>query len=146
MGGSVVEDEYGEYVRNFLESHPEYKGRLFFLGFRKDAMELMAEWEVFVLSTVYEGLPLSVMEALTAGEPVIASSVSGLPELVDDGKTGILVEKGNVEELEKAMVRLIENRELIKEMGIKGQEKALKHFDVSHMVERYAKLCDVMLK
>ncbi|MFN3328414.1 MAG: glycosyltransferase [Fervidobacterium pennivorans] len=50
IGGSVVEDEYGEYVSNFLESHPEYKGRLFFLGFRKDAMELMADFDVFLLT------------------------------------------------------------------------------------------------
>ncbi|MFN3692327.1 MAG: glycosyltransferase [Fervidobacterium sp.] len=135
VGDGPMREELQREVRE-----REIGDRVIFLGIRKDVPEILSASDVFVLSSIYEGNPLSVMEAMAAGKPVIATSVGGVPELVDDGETGILVKKGNVTELEKAMISFLENRKLIKDVGSRGRDKAIKYFDVSYMTEEYGKL------
>lgn len=135
VGDGPMREELQREVRE-----REIGDRVIFLGIRKDVPEILSASDVFVLSSIYEGNPLSVMEAMAAGKSVIATSVGGVPELVDNGETGILVKKGNVTELEKAMISFLENRKLIKDMGSRGRDKAIKYFDVSYMTEEYGKL------
>jgi len=81
-------------------------------GFRTDVDALMAAGDVFAMSSVFEGLPLVVMDAFALGVPVVATAGTGVPELVDDGTTGLLVPVGDADALGAAVARLLADREL----------------------------------
>ena len=75
IGGSLVEDYYSSMVREYLRSHPEIKERVFFLGFREDAPKLMVDFDVFLLTSDYEGMPLVILEAISNRIPVVSTDV-----------------------------------------------------------------------
>jgi glycosyltransferase involved in cell wall biosynthesis len=100
-------------------------------GERSDVPELLAAADVFVLSSTSEGLPLSVMEAMAAGLPVVASAVGGVAELVVDGETGLLVPAGDPTELTSALERVLLDRQLRRRLGAAGRARAEDAFDVA---------------
>jgi glycosyltransferase involved in cell wall biosynthesis len=100
------------------------------LGERRDVRELLAGADVFVLSSLSEGLPLSILEAMAAGLPVVASAVGGIPELVVDGETGFLVPPGDPEALAEALRRVVADDELRRRLGAGGRERAEQLFAV----------------
>jgi glycosyltransferase involved in cell wall biosynthesis len=102
----------------------ELDERVELAGERHDVPELLARANLFVLSSRSEGLPVSVLEAMAAGLPVVASRVGGIPELVADGETGILVEAGDADELAAAISRLLADPELRRSMGEAGRDRA----------------------
>lgn len=116
--------------------------RVFFLGNREDAVRLMADFDLFCLFSLWEGLPLTIIEAMLNAKPVVASGVGGVPELVAEGETGFLVAPGAAE-TEKA-VRLVDsllkNPDLRKQMGEAGYRAARKKFSLEQMVEGYKSL------
>ncbi len=106
-----------------------------FAGYRRDVAEILALTDLFVLPTMFEGLPHSVLEAMAAGCCVVASRVDGVTEVIDDGKTGILVEAANVEQLAAALNSMIDDREAREQMGQKGKIKVKENFGLDRMVE-----------
>jgi glycosyltransferase involved in cell wall biosynthesis len=106
-------------------------GRVRLGGERGDVPELLARADVVVLSSRSEGLPVSVIEAMAAGLPVVASSVGGLPELVADGETGILVPAGDAVALADALARLLDDPELRRSYGAAARRRALERFDLA---------------
>jgi len=105
--------------------------RVELLGERGDVPELLAGSDVFVLSSRSEGLPVSVLEAMAAKLPVVASRVGGLVELVVDGETGLLVPPGDEAALTEALRRLVDDRELRRKLGAAGRARAEASFDLS---------------
>jgi glycosyltransferase involved in cell wall biosynthesis/nucleoside-diphosphate-sugar epimerase len=105
-----------------------------FLGDRLDVPQLLAQSQIFVLSTHYEGLPISILEAMRAGLPIIATNVNGIPEQVVDGKTGLLVERQDVAGLAAAITTLVDNPILCQKMGYEGIEKLQRDFTIDEMV------------
>lgn len=85
---------------------------------------------VVVPSEWYENCPMSVLEAMAYGKPVVGSRMGGIPELVDDGKTGLLFEAGNVEELTYALDKLMASSELRKKMGNAGRRRVEVEFSL----------------
>ena len=108
--------------------------RVSWLGWRGDAAELMAAFDVFLLPSLREGFGLVLLEAMSRRVPIVASRVGAIPEIVIDGETGILVEPRNVDELAKAMTRLLKDRALRKYMGLLGAARLEEHFSVERMV------------
>jgi glycosyltransferase involved in cell wall biosynthesis len=102
--------------------------RVHLVGERRDVPELLANADVFVLSSASEGMPVSVLEAMAAGLPVVGSRVGGVPELVVDGETGLLVEPGNAGELAAAIDRLLADPGLRVQLGEAGRERVQRHF------------------
>jgi glycosyltransferase involved in cell wall biosynthesis len=120
--------------RNAIEAEIrrlELRGRVRLAGERSDVPELLAESDVFVLSSRSEGLPVSVLEAMSAELPVVATDVGGLAELVVDGETGILVPPDDEAALTEALGRLVEDRELRRRLGTAGRARAESSFDLS---------------
>lgn len=111
-----------------------------FLGFRKNIQPFLSVMDVCVLPSFTEGMPLVILEAFANQKPVVASRVGGIPDLIQDGVTGILVEAGNPEELARGIVRLLNNRELASAMGKAGRELVRRQYSVGRQVEEYCKV------
>jgi tRNA A-37 threonylcarbamoyl transferase component Bud32 len=101
---------------------------------QEDVAALLQQASVFVLPSVVardgqmEGIPVALMEAMAAERPVIASAISGIPELVDHGVNGLLVEPGNVEALAEAIAVLLVDAQRARELGRRGREKVVSAF------------------
>ena len=117
-----------------------------FLGSRKDVPELLAQSDVLLLSSDWEGVPLVILEAMAAGKPVVATRVGGVPELVENGKTGLLVPPQNPEAFAGAILRLLKDPELRRRLGGAARRRALEHFDIQKTAQAYAELYLKLLK
>jgi glycosyltransferase involved in cell wall biosynthesis len=132
----------GGSLRSELERRIGASGlqeRVHLLGRRADVPEILNAADVFVLSSDYEGNPLSVMEAMAAGKPMICTAVGGVPELVEDG-CGLLVPPQDAQALSKAMSYMLENPNARKSMGEKSARRAIERFDLRAMTEAYEDL------
>jgi glycosyltransferase involved in cell wall biosynthesis len=96
--------------------------------------------DLFVLASFAEGVPVVLMEAMACGLPVISTRIAGIPELVEDGQSGILVAPGDVIGLEAAMRILIESSDTRSRLGASGREKVLREYDISRNGEAMAEL------
>jgi glycosyltransferase involved in cell wall biosynthesis len=120
-------------------------GRVRLVGERSDVPALLADSDVFVLSSRSEGLPVSVLEAMAAELPVVASDVGGLAELVVDGETGILVPPGDAPALASALGRLIEDRDRRRTLGAAGRARAEADFDLASFRRAHLELYESRL-
>ena len=109
--------------------------RVSFLGWRDDIPEIMQLMDIFVLSSLNEGMGRVLVEAMAAAKPVVASRVGGIPDLVKHGQNGLLVEPGDIEGLSLAIRKLLIDKKMRDEMGMKGRTMAL-DFGVEKMVEK----------
>jgi glycosyltransferase involved in cell wall biosynthesis len=114
-------------------------GRVHFLGVRAEVAEMLAACDLFALSSRWEGSPLAVMEAMAAGLPVVATAVGGVPELVADGETGLLVPPGEERSFAAALASLARDPGRRHEMGTAALRRAAA-FSVDAMVASYAGL------
>lgn len=105
-------------------------GRVRFLGEVNDVAARLLRADVFVLSSSSEGLPISVLEAMATGLPVVATAVGGLPELVEDGITGFLVPPGDHAALGAAIAELVGEPERRARMGAAGRARAEAQFSI----------------
>lgn len=105
------------------------------LGLRSDVPDLLATSDVAVLSTNSEGSPLSVMEYMDAGLPVVATRVGGIPDLIEHGVHGLLVEPQDPAGLGDAIARVLGDPEEARRMGEQGRERRKREFDIDVMVE-----------
>lgn len=99
-------------------------------------VEVFRDADIFMLPSHHEGLPISVIEAMAAGLPVIATRVGGIPDLIDNSKSGILVNSKTPLDLANAMITLIDNEQLRNSYGLEGRKKASENHDVENYVER----------
>ncbi len=114
--------------------------RVHLLGLRWDVPEILNATDVFVMSSDYEGNPLSVMEAMAAGKSMICTAVGGVPELVEDGECGLLVPPRDAKALAYAMRYVLESPEARKSMGEASARRAVERFDLRVMTEAYENL------
>lgn len=116
-----------------------------FLGLRTDIPDVLGASDAFVLSSDYEGNPLSVMEAMASGLPIVSTAVGGVPSIFESGREGILVQPGDVQGLSNAMTLLLRNPELRQFLGMAAARRAREEFDVSRMVQAYEALYETLV-
>jgi len=112
------------------------EARVSFLGDRRDVPKLLTQAQVFILSTHYEGLPISILEAMRAGLPVIATHVNGVPEEVLENKTGLLVPPRDPNSLAQGIAALIQSPILRQQMGQAGRERYQQEFSLDQMIAK----------
>jgi len=121
-----------------------------FLGWREDVPETLAAADVSVLTSLWEGLPYSVLESMAAGKPVVATSVNGSRELVVDSETGFLVPPRDPQAVAEKVIALLRDPELAAKMGKSGRRRVEERFSVQAMVQKtealYQSLLDAKLR
>lgn len=110
--------------------------RVAFLGERRGVDQILASAHVFILSSRHEALSISILEALRAGLPVVASNVGGVPECVRDGQTGTTFAAGDVNQLRRALIALVQSRSMRTAMGAAARELYEQQFTVDRMIEK----------
>ncbi|MGQ9697851.1 MAG: glycosyltransferase, partial [Armatimonadota bacterium] len=110
---------------------------VYFTGARSDVAALLRAFDVFVLSSTHEGLPLALLEAMSAGLPVVATAVGGVPRAVEHGVSGFVCPPGDAETLSSLILHLLEHRELRAVVGRNARVRVESHFSVERMVAGY---------
>jgi glycosyltransferase involved in cell wall biosynthesis len=121
------------------------RDRVAFMGARKDVPELLSKAHIFVLASNYEGLPISILEAMRAALPVVASDVGGVPECVHHGTTGFLVPRADVNSLRASLRRLIASPILRGQMGQAGRNLFQERFTAALMVRETLRVYESVL-
>jgi glycosyltransferase involved in cell wall biosynthesis len=103
-------------------------------GFRDDVIGLLKSFDIFVMSSLTEGLGTSILDAMACGKPVVGTAAGGIPEAVVDGETGLLVPPHDDDALAKALVRLLKDQALRASLGAAGRHRAVESFGVERMV------------
>jgi glycosyltransferase involved in cell wall biosynthesis len=111
--------------------------RTYFLGFRTDISRLVSSFDVFVLSSISEGMSLTLLEAMAAKKPIVATNVGGNPEVVLNGESGLIVDAQNPSKMASALVRVLEDSEFATNLGKQGFQRVNKHFSVEEMTQKY---------
>jgi len=127
-------------LRDELEAHTAEHAlgsAVHFAGFRKDMPKILPCLDLVVHPALMEGLGVSLLQAAAAGVPIVGARAGGIPEIVQDGINGRLVEPGNGEQLFEAVSELLVNTELAQQFGAGGREVAQRDFSVMSMVEHY---------
>ncbi|HEV8385528.1 MAG TPA: glycosyltransferase [Candidatus Acidoferrales bacterium] len=119
---------------------------LLLLGDRHDVPDLLAALDVFVLSSVTESFPNAILEAMVMGRPVVATRVGGVPELVEDEKTGFLVPPGDASAMAKRIQQLLHDSALRRSMGDAGRLRAQRDFSPQRVQESLESLYDELLR
>jgi glycosyltransferase involved in cell wall biosynthesis len=116
-----------------LASRLGLNGHIILAGARDDARDLLGLLDVFVLPSLSEGMPWAVLEAMAVGLPVVATRVGGVPELVDDGRTGYLVEPRDAESISDSVCKLIDDPDAMRQLGSAGRKRAKTEFALDKM-------------
>jgi len=135
-GGLHHEPATVEALRAAIRSH-DLEGSVELLGPRADVPDLLSAADLFVLSSRQEGFPITILEAMAAGRPVVATRVGGCAEAVLDGRTGLVVPPDDPDELAGAILRVLADPGLAEAMGEAGRARVQAEFTVERMVERH---------
>jgi glycosyltransferase involved in cell wall biosynthesis len=119
----IAELRLGEHVR--------------LLGTRSDVNQLLPAADLFLLTSISEGIPLTIIEAMAAGLPVVATDVGGMSEVVANGETGYLAPAQNAAALAERVLYLAERPGHCRQLGLAGQQRARVEFDESRMCAQY---------
>jgi glycosyltransferase involved in cell wall biosynthesis len=111
-----------------LEKH------VFLAGFRPDVLSVHKAFDVFVMSSVTEGLGTSLLDAMACGKPIVATAAGGMPEVVQDGKTGLLVPPRDHQAMADAIVTLLADEPARRAMGAAGEARVRERFSAERMV------------
>lgn len=120
--------------------------RLMVLGSRSDVPDLLKTFDLYVLTSHWEGLGRSLTEAMYTGRPVVATNVEGVPELVRNGETGMLVEPRNIQAIADAIVQVLQDPELAARLGRAGRQKITESFQYEKMVKEIEFVYDELMR
>ena len=131
------------YLRENLEELTDdlkLKDRVKFLGYRSDVLEVVSTFDIYTLSSLWEGLPLAVLEAMAMGKPVVATSVPGTEEAVTEGETGSLVPLKDSRALGQRLNELVKNPERARRMGEAGKRRWEECFSLTRVIDEHEML------
>ena len=107
-----------------------------FIGWRKDAAEILKIADIFILTSLWEGLPRSLVEALKSGLPCLCYNTDGVSDILKSEKNGYLIKQGDIENMYNKLMLLLEDDNLRRNMAIEAEKTELEDFDINHMVKQ----------
>jgi glycosyltransferase involved in cell wall biosynthesis len=116
------------------------KNKVILLGWRTDIAEILTASDVFVLTSLWEGLPCTILEAMCCLKPVIANAVDGIKEIISENQTGFLIEPCNYKSTAEKIVYLLTNEPILKKMGQNAKNSIGQEFNIDHTVKQHEKL------
>jgi glycosyltransferase involved in cell wall biosynthesis len=133
------EGELREHLEKQVRDHHLEK-HVLLPGFRMDVLGCLKGFDIFVMSSVTEGLGTSLLDAMACARPIVATTVGGIPEVVQDGETGLLVPPRNARAMASAIVALLKDPERRRRMGRAGLNRLRGRFTVERMVAETAQV------
>lgn len=136
-------------LRNELESYArslDIMKNTIFLGSRRDIPAILSSMDIFVFPSLWEGLPSTLIEAMAAGKPIIATDITPNKEIINSEKVGILVPAKNSDALASSIDLLLHNKDLSEDLGKAAKERAFSHFNIKATVDRYTTLFENILR
>jgi glycosyltransferase involved in cell wall biosynthesis len=121
-------------------------GQTILTGLRRDVPEMLSVIDVFLLTSLWEGLPRVIPQAMAMQVPVVANDVDGCAEAIVHGETGFLCSSGDLEDLAAHCLKLLGDEHLRVEIGQRGRVYAVQEFDVHRMVQQMAALYEELLE
>ena len=116
-----------------------------FTGFRNDIPEILQLIDIYVLPSLFEGLPLTLLEAMAAKKAIIVTKVGDNDKLIEEGKNGLLIPSKSSEALVKGLVKLLDNPNLVKKFGEEAYKEFLKKYTLDIMIKRYENLYELTI-
>ena len=135
----IGEGNKRKYLENYVKEL-NLGDKVIFTGYREDVEELMALMDIFVLTSLREGLPRVLVQAAAVGIPSVAFNIDGVSEIIKDNYNGFLVKVKDVKQLENRIVRYMNNKELVLLHGQKGREFIENKWSIEGMVDRIDKI------
>lgn len=133
--GSIPEKIRTEYNEFIIENH--FEDKLFFADFIENVPQMLRGKDVFVLTSISEALPVSALEAMSAGLCCILTDVGGCSELITSGKEGFLVPPNRSDLILEKILLLISNPGILEDMKLRARKKAVEEFDIEKITEKY---------
>jgi glycosyltransferase involved in cell wall biosynthesis len=112
------------------------KQNVIFTGFRQDVAALVSIFDVFVLSSLAEGLPLALLEAMVRGKPPVATAVGGIPEVIEDGVNGLLVPPKDPQAIATKIIQLLEDQDLRVSISANAVRTVKERFGIQEMIKK----------
>jgi len=141
VGGGPLKKDMEE-----LANQLNIKESVYFLGFRRDLAKIYSDLDLVVLSSLNEGTPVSVIEAMTVGKPVIATKVGGVVDIMDDGVNGMIVPPKNENALASAIVHLLKNPEVRKRLALNSPSKVYPFLNYTRLVKDMEELYKELIR
>ncbi len=132
----ATHERYWQNIRSLL-TDLDLEEDVIFTGHRTDICEILNLMDVFVLSSIHEAAPIVVLEAMACAKPIVATNVGGVPELVVDGETGIVVPPRDSKAVAVAVLRLLDQPEKAIQMGLNARNRAIECFDLDICAGRH---------
>ncbi len=132
-----------EMISKDIEKYFEFKG---FIQSKEELKETIQSSKIYVLTSVSEGMPNSLMEAMALEMPCIASSVGGVPDLIEHNKDGLIFETKNSFQLAKLILMLLSDKALQKELGINARKKLISKFEWNQIIKKFENIYIKLLK
>jgi len=134
----IIGDGYGDELERAQKQVYEMglNGHLFFTGHRNDILDIYASLDIFLMTSLSEGMPNTALEAMSMGIPIVSTAVGGVPELVRHGETGYLADVGDNSTLSSYVLELIRDKHLRQQFSRAGRQRIKDHFSFDHRVKR----------
>ena len=134
IGSGELEENLKEWAR-----YLNVDNNVHFLGYRVDIQNLISQIDLVVLSSLWEGLPLTPIEAFSVGKTVVATAVDGTVEIVEDGKSGLLIEPKKPEQIAENVIWMIEHPKEKKLMEQEAKKRYEREFSIERLAKEYVK-------
>ena len=141
VGDGVLRDKLQAEAKTLCIAH-----QVHFLGLRADIPDILGAMDVFVLSSDWEGNPLSVMEAMASGLPIVSTAAGGVPDMFEHGKEGFVVATGDTAAFSQCMSILFQDEEARASLGMAAERRAKEKYDVSTMVRAYEEIYEHLIE
>lgn len=138
-----------DYMDGYIQSLAHHLGisqRVLFLGKREDVPDLLNIFDIFCLASFYEGLPLTILEAMAAGIPVVGADVLGINEVIKHNENGLLFPSNDKEKLTETLLLLLRDDSLRHRLSSSGKDCVERHYSLPRMVDKYEHLFSFVLQ